>query len=1382
MKKKTLLAFILAFVVVLVSSNVNAAVYKTNLKLPALDDLKNSNIEAYAEFGGYSYNMIYGLDNFMRYGMNDDGTYDGARRYNEGQGSDGSLPYPFDVKLSADNGAAIGVFAMALSSNTGSLLMQYANAFTAGYCIGWGVPFGDYEEADPFGTTRMQEYAYYVLHRTRNAEPHTEEHMRQVHYVLTYGYQYPVIAKSAMYNRMPVSYRYTVMDGMHWYVAEEIKDHHKEVTATQYAAWIASNGYMVDDPTNREKIENYFLSGNNVRRDGVDQVYYNIRNNVLAAMRMPSYSYATADQAKENAIELKWSEANQRFESYITDTNKMNQVAKVGLSYSEADSSLNFEQQADGSLLVWTKSVVGNLNDPSVFKVTKTINGAKKAMVISKIKAQNFQPIALAVDGEIVETQNVAVYTQALRIKVDKNLTAINGKYGDATAEGCTFGVYADEACTNKVADLTVKANGETEKTTYLPYQTYYLKETNNSESTIINETVYTVNPDEAQTDADGDFVVVIEAENKIVPTRLRISKYQNDIETSVEVPAAGAILRLELKSNPQEYYVGTVDKDGYLEFTNIPFGTYTLKEDDTNSNYHYKIQEETIKMSKHMETYTYRLILNDQPITSYLKIVKVDSVSNKPITIAGAKFKIWDCRKNDWVVQMRTPDGAMIDEFETNANGYLITPDEIVGGDYILYETAAPAGYYLNPKYAVPENEADLGDATKAGFKISLTTQAIVEEDERGNIIYGVEVPNDPLKGKLEIVKTGEMLTDADIVQTEYADKYTPVYNLKGLPGVTYEIYTAKEITSPDGKEQYLPANKLVDTITTGEDGTATTKELYLGEYAIKEVVTPEGFITDTDIENVVLKNDTTQKAETTTKELTNVRQKLKLTIEKTYDEVQYVTDADIQRYSVFGVYTNQDIKNYEGRIVIEKGSLVDVIRIENDEPNVTSTIDLPVGKYYIEEVETSYPYIVNTDTKEVELKYSGNEHEFITYEAGEFNNTYDSATITLIKVSSASLQNVILNGDAIEVEDIDVQLETILSDIKGMTEDEIKEYLEEQNIKYVAGAEYSVFMDEECTKPLMEKGENGEYIPAKLITNATGIIKIEGLPIGEYYLKETFAPAGYEVSDEVIKVSLTREDKDTTVYNALVDDMTIGKPITKLDIFTGEPIANCVFEIKDLDGNVLMHSVTNEKGEGYIPLVLFEKGQTYTYTEIEAPGIYDLNTEPHEFVAEYEIDEETNKVEWTGEKIVVENRRKTIDELIVRKLDEETGEPLEGCKFSIVLLDEEGNPFINQDGEMVYLVKEAVTGENGEYVVEKPYYGSYQFIEVEAPEGYEMKEDMNGMTFVIDENSPDTIIFEVTNTGDIAVIALAAVAVLSVAGIVFVIAKNRKKASKKA
>ena len=80
------------------------------------------------------------------------------------------------------------------------------------------------------------------------------------------------------------------------------------------------------------------------------------------------------------------------------------------------------------------------------------------------------------------------------------------------------------------------------------------------------------------------------------------------------------------------------------------------------------------------------------------------------------------------------------------------------------------------------------------------------------------------------------------------------------------------------------------------------------------------------------------------------------------------------------------------------------------------------------------------------------------------------------------------------------------------------------------------------------------------------------------------------------------------------------------------------------------------------------------------------------------------------------------------------------------------------------------------GEYVIKDVPYGTYRFVEIKAPEGYEMDEDITGLEFTVDKNSPDTIIFEVTNTGDIAVVALVIVVVVCIAGILFVIIKKKK------
>ncbi|MGN1013204.1 MAG: collagen binding domain-containing protein, partial [Clostridia bacterium] len=313
-----------------------------------------------------------------------------------------------------------------------------------------------------------------------------------------------------------------------------------------------------------------------------------------------------------------------------------------------------------------------------------------------------------------------------------------------------------------------------------------------------------------------------------------------------------------------------------------------------------------------------------------------------------------------------------------------------------------------------------------------------------------------------------------------------------------------------------------------------------------------------------------------------------------------------------------------------------------------------------------------------------------------------------------------------------------------------------------------------ENCQNPLYIKNEEtGKLEVAELVTSETGIIKLENVPLGEYYIKEVEAPKGYELSKEVTKVTLDTINKNTMVYQALIEDSLLTRFITKTDIFTGEVIPNCTFEIADEDGKVLLHSVTNEKGEAHIPVTLFEDGKTYTYTEIEAPDIYDLNTEPHEFVAEF--DEEGN---WITEPVKVDNRRKT-REVIVRKLDAETGEPLEGCVFTIALIDEKTGEQIKnaQTGEPVYLVENATTNENGEFVIEKAPMGTYKFTEIKAPEGYELDEDLTGLVFTINNDSPETIIFEVTNTGDIAVVAIVCISLVCIAGIVFVIMKNRKQ-----
>ena len=878
-------------------------------------------------------------------------------------------------------------------------------------------------------------------------------------------------------------------------------------------------------------------------------------------------------------------------------------------------------------------------------------------------------------------------------------------------------------------------------------------------------------------------------SKEKVARGSLKVIKYNGNPDGTEESPAKGAILRLTLDRDSSIYYDVTIDQYGYGEFVDsiyhneypdelytIPYGKYTVTEvKESNKGEHLYIQNEDVEVAKddgekvaRQGEIEYR-IESDEPIPFHFKIVKKDKDTGATVKLTGAKFKIWDLNENEWVTQMETPSGDYIDEFEVNDQGYLYTPQELYPGKYVIYETDTPEGYYLEDDFRLPANPSDYGKVGGKTVTVLKDTLGLPEDTQYpeggtyvGEFIYTVNMEDRPLKVILEIDKTGEMLTDSKTDSTKYGTEYTPVYTQRGLPGVTYEIRAAKDTYSPDGQLRYRE-NELVDTITTNEEGIAKTKEMYPGEFTIKEVVTPEGYVTDKNIPNIVLENnDKLTRVKTIKKDLSNIRQKLKLTFKKDYEDLKYSESEKEERWAVFGVYTKDDIRNVEGNVVIKRDGLVDVIRVENEEEDVTSNVDLPKGTYYVKELEASYPYELIKEAKEVTLTYKGTDDEYVTFTMDKVTNTFEKGTITLIKLSSSTLGNVVLDGDNLTVEGQDEKLAQILDDVKNMTDDEIRAYLASQDVEYVAGAEYSVYLDYECTRPLYSRNAEGKMEQTKLVTDSSGMVKLEDLPVGKYYLKETYAPAEYKMSEEVIEIELTREQRDSTVYNALVDESVHGEWIQKTDIFTGDVVPDCTFEITDKNGKVLLRSITDEDGVAYIPVDMFEDGEKYYFQEIDAPEIYDLNPEKHEFTAKIEDGK------WAAEKIEVTNTRKK-SKVTFEKLDVADSTRIPNCKFELRSLETD-------------FVVEGVTDENGIYVFEDIPYGKYTYTELEAPEEYILDTEPHELVVdaeevkvkITNEKAP-----ELPDTGDIAVIALVAVAVVCVLGIVFVVVRNRKKAT---
>ena len=177
-------------------------------------------------------------------------------------------------------------------------------------------------------------------------------------------------------------------------------------------------------------------------------------------------------------------------------------------------------------------------------------------------------------------------------------------------------------------------------------------------------------------------------------------------------------------------------------------------------------------------------------------------------------------------------PEVTTIDTFYTTADGDLITPQTLeYGKGYSLVEVQAPYGYVLNsePVYfdVVQENS----------------------EEESGITVIEVVRSNMAQKGTITVEKSGEVFSSVA------GDKglYQPIFSVSGLEGAVYEITAAEDIVTLDGT---VRANKgeVVDTVTTGKDGTVKSKELYLGKYEVKEITAPYGMVLNEEVRSVEL------------------------------------------------------------------------------------------------------------------------------------------------------------------------------------------------------------------------------------------------------------------------------------------------------------------------------------------------------------------------------------------------------------------------------------------------------------------------------------------------------------------------------------------------
>ena len=632
-------------------------------------------------------------------------------------------------------------------------------------------------------------------------------------------------------------------------------------------------------------------------------------------------------------------------------------------------------------------------NSKGEFELTDLVPGSYT--VTEQTPTEYAEQKSKTVNVESGKTATVS-FTNVLKnwnLTVTKTDAETKSAQGDATLAGAVYGIYNNGKLVDK---YTTDKNGGFTTSYYVCGDNWTLKEIEPSEGYLLDETEYHIGAEAKKYTLENNSVSIGVTED-ILKGKIAIIKHTDDGSTKIETPEKGAEFQVYLKSSgsytkatESERDTLVCDEYGFAETKELPYGTYTVHQTKGWNGTEF-IADFDVFVNEDGKTYKY--LINNSSLESYVKIVKVDSETGKQIPYAGAGFQIYDPDGKLVTMKYTYPTVTEIDTFYTNSEGYLITPEALPYGiGYSVVEVQAPYGYIL--------------DSTPVYFDI--TAEKISEEN--GVTIVKTEKKNTPQKGTITIEKTGEIFSNV-ISSGEEVIIYQPEYSVNGLSGAVFEIYADEDITTPDGTVR-AKKDELVSTLKTNTKGTAISKQLYLGKYRVVEKTAPNGFVLNRTINHIELTySGQNEKVTNTLTSFTNDRQKVVIDLTKILEQDEkFNIGNNNEIFNVsFGLYADEDLKASNGT-VIPKDGLLEIITC-NEKGKATFTTDLPIGSYYVKEISTDSHYILSEKKYPVLFEYAGQDTAkvHISVNDGEpIENEIIYGTIKGLKIDRETGENI--------------------------------------------------------------------------------------------------------------------------------------------------------------------------------------------------------------------------------------------------------------------------------------------------------------------------------------------------------------------------------------
>ena len=653
-----------------------------------------------------------------------------------------------------------------------------------------------------------------------------------------------------------------------------------------------------------------------------------------------------------------------------------------------------------------------------------------------------------------VTTRNFTNILKKFTVTVTKSDREEGIAQGNASLAGAVYGIYKGETLVDK---YVTDQNGQFTTKEYVCDNDWTVREITPSEGYLLDTTIHKVGA-EPQLYTVEHNLTANDVNEQVIKGNIAIIKHTDDGETKIETPESGATFEIYLKSagsytasEEDERDIIVCDENGFGQTKDMPYGVYTV---------HQTSGWEGRELMKDFEVFiaqngqTYRYLINNANFESYIKVVKVDAESGKTIPYVGAGFQIYDPTGNLVTMSFTYPTPTTIDTFYTDANGCLVTPEKLeYGTGYSLVEVQAPYGYVL--------------DSTPVYFDVMQDNAT----EESGVTVIKVDKPNMAQKGTITVEKTSEVFYGVSVRGSEDTEViYQPIYEIAGLSDAVYEIRAAEDIITPDGTVRFTKG-EAVDTVTTGEDGFAKSRELYLGKYEVQEIKAPYGMVLNDEIHTaeLVYAGQETAKVQLAVNDGEAIENDL---IYGSVSGKKVDENGELLGGALIGLFKSNDTE------FTKENALMTVA---SKEDGSFSFEQIPFGIWYVREIEQPTGFVLNETVYEVNIA----ENEQIV--EIEIVNEFVRGNITLTKVDADFPDN------------------------------------------KLTGATFEVYQDNNADGKL----DDGDTLIGTLSESEAGIYEIKDLLYGHYLVKESKAPDGFLLDTGVYSVFIETDGMTYSVEN---------------------------------------------------------------------------------------------------------------------------------------------------------------------------------------------------------------------------------------------------------